>query len=232
MKTKILLIEDDQSLTELIRYNLTKADFTIHCESDGEEGLYALEEISPDLVLLDWMLPNLSGIEICRRIRRNKVTQNVPIIMLTARADENDRVRGLDTGADDYITKPFSPKELIARIKAILRRIRPALSEETLIFDDIILDNTSHKVTRGGMPIHLGPTEFKILRYFMESPGRVFTREQLLDNIWGNNIYVEVRTVDVHIRRLRKALNGNNFVDVIRTVRSAGYALDRKDTAL
>lgn len=226
MKTKILLIEDDQSLTELIRYNLTKADFEVHCESDGEEGLYATEDTSPDLILLDWMLPNLSGIEICRRIRRNKTTQNIPIIMLTARAEESDRIRGLDTGADDYVTKPFSPKELIARIHAILRRIRPALSGETLVFQDIILDASSHKVTRAGNAVHLGPTEFKILRYFMESPGRVFSREQLLDNIWGNDIYVELRTVDVHIRRLRKALNGENLSDVIRTVRSAGYALD------
>ena len=228
MKTKILLIEDDQSLTELIRYNLVQEGFTVVCESDGEEGLYASEEVSPDLILLDWMLPNLSGIEICRRIRRNKATQNVPIIMLTARAEETDRVRGLDTGADDYVTKPFSPKELIARIRAVLRRIRPSLTGETLVFDDIILDATSHKVTRGGTSIHLGPTEFKILRYFMESPGRVFSREQLLDNIWGNNIYVESRTVDVHIRRLRKALNIKDSEDVIRTVRSAGYALDKK----
>ncbi|MBL4894977.1 MAG: phosphate regulon transcriptional regulator PhoB [Emcibacter sp.] len=228
MKTKILLIEDDQSLTELIRYNLVQEGFTVVCESDGEEGLYASEETSPDLILLDWMLPNLSGIEICRRIRRNKATQNVPIIMLTARAEETDRVRGLDTGADDYVTKPFSPKELIARIRAVLRRIRPSLTGETLVFDDIILDATSHKVTRGGTSIHLGPTEFKILRYFMESPGRVFSREQLLDNIWGNNIYVESRTVDVHIRRLRKALNIKDSEDVIRTVRSAGYALDKK----
>jgi two-component system phosphate regulon response regulator PhoB len=228
MKTKILLIEDDQSLTELIRYNLTQDGFSVHCEADGEEGLYASEEVSPDLILLDWMLPNLSGIEICRRIRRNKATQNVPIIMLTARAEESDRVRGLDTGADDYVTKPFSPKELIARIKAVLRRIRPSLSGETLSFDDIILDAVSHKVTRGGKPIHLGPTEFRILRYFMENPGRVFSREQLLDNIWGNDIYVESRTVDVHIRRLRKALNEEGMNDVIRTVRSAGYALDKK----
>ncbi|NOZ66429.1 MAG: phosphate regulon transcriptional regulatory protein PhoB [Alphaproteobacteria bacterium] len=228
MKTKILLIEDDESLTELIRYNLTQDGFIVHCEADGEEGLYASEETSPDLILLDWMLPNLSGIEICRRIRRNKATQNVPIIMLTARAEESDRIRGLDTGADDYVTKPFSPKELIARIKAVLRRIRPSLSGETLSFDDIILDAVSHKVTRGGKPIHLGPTEFRILRYFMENPGRVFSREQLLDNIWGNDIYVESRTVDVHIRRLRKALNEEGMNDVIRTVRSAGYALDKK----
>ncbi len=228
MKTKILLIEDDESLTELIRYNLTQDGFSVHCEADGEEGLYASEETSPDLILLDWMLPNLSGIEICRRIRRNKATQNVPIIMLTARAEESDRIRGLDTGADDYVTKPFSPKELIARIKAVLRRIRPSLSGETLSFDDIILDAVSHKVTRGGKPIHLGPTEFRILRYFMENPGRVFSREQLLDNIWGNDIYVESRTVDVHIRRLRKALNEEGMSDVIRTVRSAGYALDKK----
>lgn len=227
MKTKILLIEDDISLTELIKYNLIQENFTVHAESDGEEGLFASEEINPDLILLDWMLPNLSGIEICRRIRRNKNTQNTPIIMLTARAEEDDRIRGLEIGADDYITKPFSPKELIARIRAVLRRIRPALSVETLTFDDIILDLTSHKVSRGNIPIHLGPTEFKILRYFMENPGRVFSREQLLDNVWGNNIYVESRTVDVHIRRLRKALNVTNSNDVIRTVRSAGYSLDR-----
>ncbi|MCF6216248.1 MAG: phosphate regulon transcriptional regulator PhoB [Emcibacter sp.] len=227
MKPKILLIEDDQSLTELIRYNLTQEGFVVHCESDGEEGLYASEEIMPDLILLDWMLPNLSGIEICRRIRRHKITRNVPIIMLTARADESDRIRGLDTGADDYITKPFSPKELLARIKAILRRIRPALSGEQLSYDDIILDTISHKVTRAGTPIHLGPTEFKILRHFLENPNRVFSREQLLDSIWGNGIYVESRTVDVHIRRLRKALNINNYPDIIRTVRSAGYALDK-----
>ncbi len=230
MKTKILLIEDDKSLTELIRYNLTKANFIIHCESDGEEGLLVAQDLSPDLILLDWMLPNLSGIEICRRIRRNKIMKNIPIIMLTARAEESDRIRGLDTGADDYVTKPFSPKELIARINAVLRRIRPALTSETLTFDDIILDVTSHKVSRGGLPVHLGPTEFNILRYFMENPGRVFSREQLLDNIWGNDIYVESRTVDVHIRRLRKALNDENLPDIIRTVRSAGYALDRKNT--
>ncbi len=227
MKIKILLIEDDQSLTELIRYNLNQAGFDIHCESDGEEGLYASEEISADLILLDWMLPNLSGIEICRRIRRNKNTKNVPIIMLTAKAEESDRIRGLETGADDYVTKPFSPKELIARINAILRRIRPALSEEILTFEDIILDVTSHKVTRANKAVHLGPTEFNILKYFMESPSRVFSREQLLNSIWGNDIYVETRTVDVHIRRLRKALNINNGLDVIRTVRSAGYALDK-----
>jgi len=227
MKTKILLIEDDQSLTELIHYNLTQEGFDVQCESDGEEGLFASEEILPDLILLDWMLPNLSGIEVCRRIRRNKATQNVPIIMLTARTEESDRVRGLNTGADDYVTKPFSPKELIARIKAILRRMRPVLTGESLSYDDIILDVTSHKVSRAGVSIHLGPTEFKILRHFMESPGRVFSREQLLNSIWGNEIYVETRTVDVHIRRLRKALNNNNSADVIRTVRSAGYALDR-----
>lgn len=227
MDTKILLIEDDQSLTELIRYNLTQEGYNVHTESDGEEGLYASQDILPDLILLDWMLPNLSGIEICRRIRRDKTTKNTPIIMLTARAEESDRIRGLDTGADDYVTKPFSPKELIARIKAILRRIRPALSGETLTFEDIELDASSHKVSRGGKSIHLGPTEFKILRHLMENPGRVFSREQLLDNIWGTDIYVESRTVDVHIRRLRKAMNINDATDYIRTVRSAGYALDK-----
>ncbi len=228
MKPKILLIEDDQNLTELIRYNLIQENFAVYCESDGEEGLYATEEIVPDLILLDWMLPNLSGIEICRRIRRNKKTRNVPVIMLTARAEESDRIRGLNTGADDYVTKPFSPKELIARIKAVLRRIRPALTEGTLSFEDIMLDTASHRVSRGGTPIHLGPTEFKILTYFLENPHRVFSREQLLDNIWGNDIYVESRTVDVHIRRLRKALNIENYPDIIRTVRSAGYALGKK----
>jgi len=228
MKPKILLIEDDQNLTELVRYNLTRENFTVHCESDGEEGLYACTDIFPDLILLDWMLPNLSGIEICRRIRRNDKTRNIPVIMLTARAEEDDRIRGLDTGADDYVTKPFSPKELVARIRAVLRRIRPALAEGTLSFDNIILDTATHRVTRGGTAIHLGPTEFKILAYFLENPQRVFSREQLLDNIWGNDIYVESRTVDVHIRRLRKALNIDNYPDIIRTVRSAGYALDKK----
>lgn len=226
MSTRILLIEDDLSLTELVRYNLEQAGFDIATETDGEEGLLNAYDNAPDLILLDWMLPNLSGIEICRRLRRNSDTKNTPVIMLTARTEESDRIRGLDVGADDYITKPFSPRELIARIKAILRRIRPGLSGEVLEYSDIVMNTTSHKVTRNNTPIHMGPTEYRILKHFMENPRRVFSREQLLDKVWGNDIYVESRTVDVHIRRLRKSLDVNELPNVIRTVRSAGYSLD------
>lgn len=227
MKTKVLLIEDDLSITELVRYNLERANYDIDTVADGEEGLYTAMQDTPDVILLDWMLPNLSGLEICRQLRRNESTANVPIILLTARADEPDRVRGLEMGADDYVVKPFSPKELIARIQAVLRRVRPALAGEDLVFEDIRLDNVSHRVTRDGTAIQLGPTEYRLLRHFMENPGRVFSREQLLDSVWGHNVYVEPRTVDVHIRRLRKALNASGK-DYIRTVRSAGYALDNK----
>ena len=226
MKPKILLIEDDTNLTELVRYNLERAELDVMCAADGEEGLMMATELPPDLILLDWMLPNLSGIEICRRLRRTNETANVPIIMLTARAEEGDRVRGLDMGADDYVTKPFSPRELIARINAVLRRVRPGLTGKVLSYSGIRLDSSSHKVTRDEVPVHLGPTEFRMLRHFLENPGRVFSREQLLDAVWGHDVYVELRTVDVHIRRLRKALNTNGGRDLIRTVRSAGYALD------
>lgn len=225
VKTKVLLIEDDLSITELVRYNLERANYDIDTVADGEEGLYIAIQDTPDVILLDWMLPNLSGLEICRQLRRNEGTANVPIILLTARADEPDRVRGLEMGADDYVVKPFSPKELIARIQAVLRRVRPALAGEDLIFEDIRLDNVSHRVTRDGSAVQLGPTEYRLLRHFMENPGRVFSREQLLDSVWGHNVYVEPRTVDVHIRRLRKAMNESGK-DYIRTVRSAGYALD------
>jgi len=227
MTIHILLIEDDLSITELIRYNLEQKGFQVSCEADGEEGLMSAKDSAPDLILLDWMLPNLSGIEICRQLRRDKNTKNVPIIMLTARSEEDDRIRGLDTGADDYITKPFSPQELIARINALLRRIRPALAGDVLEYSDINMDTTSHRVSRNDINIHLGPTEYNLLKHFMENPGRVFSREQLLDTVWGNDIYVEMRTVDVHIRRLRKALNINDLPNMIRTVRSAGYALDK-----
>lgn len=226
MKTRILLIEDDENITELVKYNLERSEFSVETIADGEDGLMRAMDEVPDLILLDWMLPNLSGLEICRRLRRNNETSNVPIIMLTARAEEQDRIRGLDTGADDYVTKPFSPKELLARIQAVLRRVRPALAGEKLMFEDIILDNVSHRVSRGGTMIHLGPTEYRLLRHLMENPGRVFSREQLLDSVWGHDVYVEPRTVDVHIRRLRKAINVNGLDDFIRTVRSAGYALD------
>jgi two-component system phosphate regulon response regulator PhoB len=224
----VLLIEDDLNITELVRYNLERSDYKVDSVTDGEEGLYLAAQDTPDIILLDWMLPNLSGLEICRQLRRNEQTANVPIIMLTARADEPDRVRGLETGADDYIVKPFSPKELIARIQAVLRRVRPALAGQDLMFEDIRLDNVSHRVTRNGTPVHLGPTEYRLLRHFMENAGRVFSREQLLDSVWGHDVYVEPRTVDVHIRRLRKAMNEGGGEDFIRTVRSAGYALDRK----
>ena len=226
MTPRVLLIEDDENLTELVTYNLQREGLEIASVGDGEEGLLVAQETPPDLILLDWMLPNLSGIEICRRLRRSKETANIPIIMLTARTEEDDRIRGLDTGADDYVTKPFSPRELTSRINAVLRRVRPALSGKTLEYAGVILDSSAHKVTRGGKPVHLGPTEFRLLRHFLENPGRVFSREQLLDAVWGHDVYVELRTVDVHIRRLRKALNEHGDNDIIRTVRSAGYALD------
>jgi two-component system phosphate regulon response regulator PhoB len=193
---------------------------------DGDEALMAIAERRPDLVVLDWMLPSISGLEVCRQIRRKPETRDVPVIMLTARGEEADRVRGLDSGADDYVTKPFSPAELVARVRAVLRRSRPSTAEEALDYAGIHMDLAAHRVTRNGRPIHLGPTEFRLLRHFLEHPGRVFAREQLLDAVWGHDVYVEPRTVDVHIRRLRKAINGEGEPDVIRTVRSAGYALD------
>lgn len=226
MRAKILLVEDDANLVELIRYNLDKEGFEVISTPDGEEALVMAEEERPDVVVLDWMIANLSGIEVCRRLRRAPETAALPIIMLTARAEEGDRVRGLETGADDYVTKPFSPRELVARVRALLRRLRPALSGGHLEYGGIVMDTSAHKVTRDGMPVQLGPTEFRLLRHFLEHPGRVFSREQLLDAVWGRDVYVEQRTVDVHIRRLRKAMNGGDLPDLIRTVRSAGYSLD------
>ncbi|WP_339706880.1 phosphate regulon transcriptional regulator PhoB [uncultured Sphingosinicella sp.] len=226
MKPKILVVEDDANLVELIRYNLEQEDFAVVSTEDGEEALVLADEEKPDLVLLDWMIVNLSGIEVCRRMRREPATANLPIIMLTARTEEADRIRGLEIGADDYITKPFSPRELVARIRAVLRRLRPALAGGNLEYAGIFMDTTAHKVTRDGQSVALGPTEFRLLRHFLEHPGRVFSREQLLDSVWGRDVYVEQRTVDVHIRRLRKAINLDGLPDVIRTVRSAGYSLD------
>lgn len=223
---RILLVEDDPHLTELIRYTLETDGFVVDHTIDGEEALVRALEHTPDLVVLDWMIPNLSGIEVCRRLRRMPETANLPIIIVTARAEEADRIRGLETGADDYITKPFSPRELVARIKAILRRLRPALLGGVLAYSDVELDTAAHKVMRAGKPVALGPTEFRLLRHFLEHPARVFSREQLLDAVWGHDVYVELRTVDVHIRRLRKALNAGDRPDIIRTVRAAGYALD------
>lgn len=226
MKPRILITEDEGALVAMLRYNLEKEGYRVDEAADGGEALLKVAEAPPDLILLDWMLPSLSGIEVCRQLRRNPATRNIPIIMLTARGEEGDRVRGLDAGADDYVAKPFSPSELIARIRAVLRRIRPALAEEMLTCGDIVMDLAAHKVTRNGREIHLGPTEFRLLRFFLEHPGRVLSRDQLLDSVWGNDVYVEQRTVDVHIRRLRKALNGEGEADIIRTVRSAGYALE------
>jgi two-component system, OmpR family, phosphate regulon response regulator PhoB len=226
VKPHILIVEDEPPLVEVIRYNLDKEGFRTSVAVDGEEALLLVEEDRPDLIILDWMLPHLSGIEVCRQLRKKSATRMVPIIMLTARTEESDRVHGLESGADDFIAKPFSPKELIARVRAVLRRIRPALSEERMTYADVTMDLATHRVTRDERPIHLGPTEFRLLRVLLERPGRVFSREQLLDTVWGRDIYVETRTVDVHILRLRRALNLEGQADLIRTVRGAGYALD------
>ncbi|HEX9789057.1 MAG TPA: phosphate regulon transcriptional regulator PhoB [Kiloniellales bacterium] len=231
MTPRILIVEDEGPLVTLLRYNLEREGFTISEASDGEEALLRAAEDRPDLILLDWMLPLLSGIEVCRRLRRLSDTATVPIIMLTARGEENDKVRGFDCGADDYITKPFSPVELIARVRALLRRARPELAAEQLDFADLVMDLAAHRVRRSDREVHLGPTEFRLLQHLMRNPGRVFSREQLLDAVWGRDVYVEARTVDVHIRRLRKALNGAGDQDLIRTVRAAGYALDRPSEA-
>jgi two-component system phosphate regulon response regulator PhoB len=227
IKGKILLVEDDKALVELLVYRFEREDFEVRHTPDGEEALILARESPPDLVILDWMLDSLSGIEVCRQLRRIPETANVPIIMLTARGEEGDRIRGFETGADDYVTKPFSPRELVARVIAVLRRVRPALAGEQLQYADIEMDVTGHRVRRGGAAVALGPTEFRLLRHFLEHPGRVFSRERLLDSVWGQDSEIELRTVDVHIRRLRKAINaGEGAADIIRTVRSAGYALD------
>lgn len=225
-RAKMLLVEDDAALAELLNWHFQREDFDIAQTPDGEEALILAQERTPDIVLLDWMVENLSGIEVCRRLRRMPETANVPIIMLTARGEEEDRVRGLETGADDYVTKPFSPRELIARVNAVLRRVRPALAGEVLTFSDLEMDTVAHKVRRAGNLVPLGPTEFRLLRHLLEHPGWVFSRERLLDSVWGQDSEIELRTVDVHIRRLRKAINAGGRPDIIRTVRSAGYSLD------
>jgi len=221
-----LIVEDEAPLVELIRYNLVKEGYEVATATDGEDALLQIAERQPDIVLLDWMLPKLAGIEVARRLRSQQATRNLPIIMLTARTEESDRIRGLDIGADDYMTKPFSMSELTARIRAVMRRIRPALADDIVVVGDISMDRAAHKVTRAGVDVHLGPTEFRLLDYFIQHPGRVFSREQLLDAVWGSDVYVETRTVDVHIGRLRKALSKGGGDDPIRTVRSAGYALN------
>ncbi|QPH55325.1 phosphate regulon transcriptional regulator PhoB [Pontivivens ytuae] len=223
---KVLVVEDEEALSELLKYNLVKEGFTVAVASEGDEALVAVEEDAPDIIILDWMLPNVSGVEICRQLRARQQTKDIPIIMLTARGEEEDRVRGLEIGADDYMTKPFSMSELVARMRAVLRRTSPTVAGDVATFADISLDRETCRVRRGNRDVHLGPTEFRLLDVLIQRPGRVFSREQLLDRVWGHDVYVEIRTVDVHVGRLRKALNRRGEADPIRTVRSAGYALD------
>jgi two-component system phosphate regulon response regulator PhoB len=231
MKPRILVVEDEASLQELLAYNLERAGFAVEQAYDADEARTMIAEQTPDLVLLDWMLPYLSGLELCRQLRRQPATANLPIVMLTARVEERDRLHGLDTGADDYVTKPFSIDELIARVRAVLRRIRPAFAAEVLRFADLTVDLSAHRVARNGREVHLSPTEFRLLRQLLESPGRVFSRSQLLDLVWGRDQDVELRTVDATIRRLRRALNAGGEADLLRTIRATGYALDHPRSA-
>ena len=223
---RLLLVEDDPALAELLEFRFRQQGYAVTVTPDGDEALLLATEEVPDLVVLDWMVEGTSGLEVCRRLRKGKATAHVPIVMLTARGAEDDKIRGLETGADDYVTKPFSPRELIARVGAIMRRIRPALAGEMVEVGDLTLDATAHKVTRSGQTIVLGPTEFRLLKHFMEHPGRVFSRGQLLDAVWGSESEIELRTVDVHIRRLRKGIEVEGAPDPVRTVRSAGYSLE------
>ncbi len=231
MTPQVLVVEDEADLVELLRYNLEAEHFSVATAEDSEEAMLRIAENTPDIILLDWMLPGTSGIEICRRIRARQDTARIPIIMLTARGEEEERVRGLATGADDYVVKPFSLPELMARITALLRRSNPQLIAAVLKAGDIELDRTTHRVRRSGKEIHLGPTEYRLLEYLMGNPGRVYSREQLLDGVWGTDVYVDERTVDVHVGRLRKAINKGRAKDPIRTVRGAGYAFDEKFVA-
>ncbi len=222
----VLVVEDEAALATMLRYNLEKQGYVVEEAADGQEALTRIAEAPPDLVLLDWMLPTVSGLEVCRQIRRRPQTRDLPVIMVTARAEDQDAVRGLNTGADDYIAKPFSIEALLARVRALLRRASAVPGKGKLSFHDITMDLAAHRVYRNDRPVHLGPTEFRLLEFLMQHPRRVFTREELLDAVWGKDIHVEPRTVDVHIRRLRKSINGEGELDVVRTVRAAGYALD------
>lgn len=225
MNGKIFIIEDETSIIQLVQHNLEKDGFIVSSAINGNEGLKDIKKFEPNLLLLDWMLPDLSGIEICKSIRKDTSFKNLPVIMLTAKGEEEDKIKGLDSGADDYLTKPFSYNELLARIKAILRRSDPKTVSDTLEFDDLRLDRLEKRVFRDSIEIQLGPTEFRLLEFFLTNPKRVFTRDQILENVWPNNINVETRTIDVHIRRLRKSININNNKELIRTVRSSGYSL-------
>jgi two-component system phosphate regulon response regulator PhoB len=229
MQPTVLVVEDEPALLALLRYNLEKEGFAVTEARDGEEALLQLKEAKPDAVLLDWMLPRLSGLEVCRQIRRAPPWRHLPVNKLSARGEESDRDRGRYRGADDKVEKPFSPNELVARLRAVIRRARPAAAADVLRFRDLAVDLGAHRVARAGAPIHLGPTEFRLLCFLLERPGRVFSREQLLDGVWGRDAELEVRTVDVHIRRLRKALNEGGRPDLLRTVRAAGYSLDTED---
>jgi two-component system, OmpR family, phosphate regulon response regulator PhoB len=225
-KPMVLVVEDEASLVTMLRYNLEKQGFRVEEAADGQEALTRIAETQPDLVLLDWMLPVVSGIEVCRQIRRRPATRELPVIMLTARTEDQDAVRALNTGADDYVTKPFNLDSLLARMRALLRRSGSVAAKGQLAFHDIAMDLAAHRVTRNGRRVHLGPTEFRLLEFLMQHPRRVFSREEMLDAVWGPDIHVEPRTVDVHIRRLRKSINSDGELDVVRTVRTAGYALD------
>ncbi|WP_108814224.1 phosphate regulon transcriptional regulator PhoB [Loktanella sp. Alg231-35] len=221
----VLIIEDEAAQREMLAYNLEAEGFRVTRAEDGEEGLLSVQEEAPDVIVLDWMMPNLSGIEVCRRLKIRSDTQLIPIIMLSARSEDVDKVRGLETGADDYVVKPYSVSELMARVRTQLRRVRPATVGQVLTYDDIVLDSETHRVTRGDNALKLGPTEFRLLTTFMEKPGRVWSRDMLLDRVWGRDIYVDTRTVDVHVGRLRKVLTQHGGSDPVRTVRGAGYAL-------
>jgi two-component system phosphate regulon response regulator PhoB len=229
-KPLVLIVEDEAALMTMLRYNLEKQGFRVEEAGDGEEALTRINELKPDMVLLDWMLPHLSGIEVCRQIRRRPATRELPVIMITARSEDQDAVRGLNTGADDYVTKPFSTEALVARMRALMRRSNTVPAKGELRFHDIVLDLAAHRISRNGRQLHLGPTEYRLMEFLMQRPRRVFSREELLDAIWGPSIHVEPRTVDVHIRRLRKAINAPDELDVVRTVRAAGYALDTEQT--
>lgn len=228
MPATILIVEDEADIATLLRYNLEAEGFGVMTAESGDEAQLTLGQTIPDLILLDWMLPEVSGIELCRRFRAREETARVPIIMLTARGEEEERIRGLTTGADDYVVKPFSVPELLARIQALLRRANPNLVTTAIKVGDLELDRTTHRVRRGTRDLHLGPTEYRLLEYLMRQPGRVYSREQLLDGVWGNDVYVDERTVDVHIGRLRRAINRGKEIDPIRTVRGAGYAFDER----
>ncbi len=226
MLANILLVEDEKSIVTLIKYNLEKEGFKVFCSETGEDALKIIKEKIPDLVILDWMLPDTSGIDVCRQIKLDKKLKNIPVLILTAKGEPDDKIKGLEVGADDYVTKPFNNKELLLRIKSLIKRSKPSLLEDLAIFKDLKINRMTRKVFREDKEIKLGPTEYKLLDFLIKSPQRVYSREQLLNNVWGENINVETRTVDVHIRRLRKAINIDKKSDLIRTVRSSGYSLD------